>query len=192
MEIKFTAAPMQKPKELSLRQSLAWDYLGINNGGWVAAETGDLGVVVTDESAYMGNASVFSDFGQFCYWLEQTADDALADSPEEFLRAATGLPDVLLTSEVVNAMLSALSAGKNTKAATNVSMPPPRSPAVRDYYVTFAIDARYCVKVSAASLVEAKEKAQCDFESKSFGDLDFVEYDISSVEDEAGTFLYER
>ena len=61
-----------------------------------------------------------------------------------------------------------------------------------DYYVTFRIDGRYTVKVTSSDLEKAKEDATFEYYDADFGELECVETEIVSVEDEDGNFLYER
>lgn len=72
------------------------------------------------------------------------------------------------------------------------SAPPPPPPKKQTYYVTFVIDGRWNCVVEAESLEEAKDKAECYFEAADLNQLEFIDSKISSVEDEAGNFVYER
>ena len=55
---------------------------------------------------------------------------------------------------------------------------------MKNFYVTFAIDARYTVCVQADDLEQAKREATFDFEAEDFGELEFVESKLTIVEDE--------
>ena len=201
MSITFTASPMSKPDDLSLKASLAWDYHKFNVGerNWFCVETGDGGIIVTDESRDLSNAFVIPDYTAFLEWLESDATDKLAEDPVDYLRACGVLPDNLLSDSVVQALLATINAPETpddppVSAEEKPEPPAPASPEpkMQDYYVTFAIDGRYTVNVEANCLDASKENAQTFFEAENFGPLDFVDSKIISVEDEQGNIVYER
>ena len=206
MSITFTASPMSKPYDLSLKASLAWDYYRINNGGWCCAEAdnGDGGIIVTDEARILNDAFVFPDCDAFAEWLEDDAEQKLKEDPADYLCACGVVPDNLLSDAVVQALLATIndpanapekpssaiaSAEKKLQSSSSAATQEPR---MQDYYVTFAIDGRYTVKVEGNCLDAAKDNAQTFFEAENFGELEFVDSKIIIVEDEQGNFVYER
>lgn len=62
---------------------------------------------------------------------------------------------------------------------------------MKNFYVTFAIDARYTVCVQADNLEQAKREATLDFEAEDFGMMEFVDSKLTIVEDENGNYIYE-
>ena len=62
---------------------------------------------------------------------------------------------------------------------------------MKNFYVTFAIDARYTVCVQADNLEQAKREATLDFEAEDFGEMEFVDSKLTIVEDENGNYIYE-
>jgi hypothetical protein len=62
---------------------------------------------------------------------------------------------------------------------------------MKNFYVTFAIDARYTVCVQADNLKQAKREATLDFEAEDFGEMEFVDSKLTIVEDENGNYIYE-
>ena len=62
---------------------------------------------------------------------------------------------------------------------------------MKNFYVTFAIDARYTVCVQADNLEQAKREATLDFEAEDFGEMEFVDSKLTIVEDENGNYFYE-
>lgn len=115
MPITFTASPMSKPDDLSLKASLAWDYF-FNNGSWFCVESGDGGIIVTDESRNLNEAFVLPDYSSLLEWLEADATDKLAEDPAEYFRACGVVPDNLLSDSVVQALLSTVNAPETPDA----------------------------------------------------------------------------
>lgn len=202
MSITLTASPMFKPDDLSLKASLAWDYYKFNVGerNWFCVETGDGGIIVTDETRNLRDACVFPDYDSFLAWLEADATDKLAEDPAEYFRDCGVVPGNLLSDSVVEALLATINAVE-TPDASPVSAeekPEPSAPAspepkMQDYYVTFAIDGRSTFKVEASDIESAKCEAECEFQAADYGEyLEFVDSKIISVEDEHGNFVYER
>lgn len=60
-----------------------------------------------------------------------------------------------------------------------------------DYYVTYRIDGRLTVHVSADSPEEAKEKAYSKYMDANMNDADIIESDIVTVEDSDGNIVFE-
>lgn len=142
--ITFTASLMSKPVDMPLKASLAWDYF-FNNGSWFCVETGDGGIIVTDETRYLNEAFVLPDYSSFLEWLESDATDKLAEDPAEYFRACGVVPDDLLSDSVVQALLATINAAESPDAppvsaekkpeppvrdGTTSKFPPPYSPAV--------------------------------------------------------------
>lgn len=96
--ITFTASPMSKPDDLSLKASLAWDYFF--NNGWFCVDTGDGGIIVTDEARNLNDAFVLPDYSSLQEWLESYSADKLAEDPAEYFRACGVVPDDLLYEAV--------------------------------------------------------------------------------------------
>lgn len=195
MPITFTASPMSKPDDLSLKASLAWGYF-FGNGCWCCAETGDGSIIVTDESRDLSNAFVLPDYTTFLEWLESDATDKLAEDPAEYFRSCGVLPDNLLSDSVVQALLATINAAESPDAppASAEEKPePPTDPESDEqgYYVTFQVDGRYTVRVDASDLESAKIEASLDFAEADFGELEAVDSCIIWVEDEPGNCLYE-
>lgn len=113
--ITFTASPMSKPDDLSLKASLAWDYF-FNNGSWFCTETGDGGIIVTDETRNLNEAFVLPNYVSFLEWLESDATDKLAEDPAEYFRACGVVPDNLLSDSVVQALLATVNAPETPDA----------------------------------------------------------------------------
>lgn len=204
--ITFTASPMSKPDDLSLKASLAWDYYKFNVGerNWFCVETADSSIIVTDETRNLRDAFVFSDYDSFLEWLESDATDKLVEDPAEYFRDCGVVPDNLLSDSVVKALLSTINSPDTAPYKPTVSpvsaekKPEPLAPAspepkMQDYYVTFAIDGRSTFKVEASDIESAKCEAERDFQEADYGEyLEFVDSKIISVEDEHGNIVYER
>jgi hypothetical protein len=62
----------------------------------------------------------------------------------------------------------------------------------KEFYVTFRIDGRFVTKVTAENLEEAKKTALENYYDADFGSLECVDSEIVIVEDENGSFLYEK
>lgn len=202
--ITFTASPMSKPDDLSLKASLAWDYF-LNNGSWFCVETGDGGIIVTDEARNLSDAFVLPDYSSLQEWLESYSADHLAVDPAEYFRACGVVPDNLLSDSVVQALLATINDPVNAPdkptaspvSAAEKPVPPVTdsapNPKMQDYYVTFAIDGRSTFKVEASDPESAKCEAECEFQAADYGEyLEFVDTKIISVEDEQGNIVYER
>lgn len=199
--ITFTASPMSKPDDLSLKASLAWDYF-FNNGSWFCVETVDGRIIVTDEARNLSDAFVLPDYSSLLEWLESDATDKLAEDPADYLRACGVVPDNLLSDAVVQALLATINDPANApdkpdtapvSAAEKPEPPAAPEPKMQDYYVTFAIDGRSTFKVEASDPESAKREAECEFQAADYGEyLDFVDSKIISVEDEQGNIVYEN
>ena len=106
MTINFTGIAMEKPKDMPIKASLAWDYFSFNNGGWVAVVTGDGGVLMMDESCDISeHASVFRSEEEFIDWLVDDANERLADEPLIFLRECGAVREDLCTPAVAASVL---------------------------------------------------------------------------------------
>lgn len=199
--ITFTASPMSKPVDMPLKASLAWDYF-FNNGSWFCAETGDGGIIVTDETRYLNEAFVLPDYVSLLEWLESYSSDKLAEDPADYLRSCGVVPDDLLSDAVVQALLATINDPANApdkpdaapvSAAEKPEPPAAPEPKMQDYYVTFAIDGRSTFKVEASDPESAKCEAECEFQAADYGEyLEFVDSKIISVEDEQGNIVYEN
>lgn len=60
------------------------------------------------------------------------------------------------------------------------------------YYVTYKIDARYCVGVEADNLEEAMKKARDEYYDADFGAAEDIDGETIIVEDENGNYIWER
>lgn len=205
--ITFTASPMSKPDDLSLKASLAWDYYKFNAGerNWFCTETMDGSIIVAEETRNLSYAFVLPDYASFLEWLEADATDKLAEDPAEYFRACGVVPDDLLSDSVVQALLATINDPANAPdkptaspvSAAEKPVPPVTdsapNPKMQDYYVTFAIDGRSTFKVEASDPESAKCEAECEFQAADYGEyLEFVDTKIISVEDEQGNIVYER
>lgn len=198
--ITFTASPMSKPDDLSLKASLAWDYFF--NNGWFCVDTGDGGIIVTDEARNLNDAFVLPDYSSLQEWLESYSTDHLAVDPADYLRSCGVVPDALLSDAVVQALLATINDPANApdkpdaapvSAAEKPEPPAAPEPKMQDYYVTFAIDGRSTFKVEASDPESAKCEAECEFQAADYGEyLEFVDSKIISVEDEQGNIVYEN
>lgn len=123
MPITFTASPMSKPDDLSLKASLAWDYYKFNVGerNWFCVETMDGSIIVTDETRNLSDAFVFPDFVSLLEWLESYSESKLENDPAEYLRDCGVVPDNLLSDSVVQALLATINAPYNAPYKTTVS-----------------------------------------------------------------------
>lgn len=54
----------------------------------------------------------------------------------------------------------------------------------KTYYVTFKVEGRYTVQVDAASIEEAKEMAQAEFDAANLNEMDMIDSEPVTVEDE--------
>lgn len=109
--ITFEAKELAKPKNMGIKAELAWRYYDFNNGGWVAAEIADCGVVVTDEAASFDVGSwVFKTVGEFVEWLEGIADENLQCDPYGFLLACGMVNDMVASDGVIEAIVAAIEA----------------------------------------------------------------------------------
>ncbi len=214
MNITFTASPMSKPDDLSLKASLAWDYYRINNGGWCCAEAdnGDGGIIVTDEARSLNDAFIFPDYDSFIDWLEADAEEKLADDPADYLRACGVVPDNLLSDSVVQALLATINAPDNapenpdTSPVSAAEKPEPPAPAtlepdasedggdpdLQDYFVTFSVVGTVNLAVEASCLEVAKHEAKLDFDEMDLGGLEVADYNILTVEDDLGHIIYKN
>lgn len=200
--INFTASPMTKPADMPLKASLAWDYF-FGNGCWFCVETGDGGIIVTDESRDLSNAFVLPDYASFLEWLESDATDKLAEDPAEYFRACGVVPDDLLSDSVVQALLATINSPGNSPDNPTVSpvsaeeKPGPTAavpePELQEYYVTFSVRGKYVICVDAADLDSAKKTAQAilDTEETDFNDMEYEGAEIVFVEDNPGNVIYD-
>ena len=60
------------------------------------------------------------------------------------------------------------------------------------FYVTYKVEARYIAKVRAGSLDEAKALAEDMFCEADFGDAEDIDGEPIIIEDEDGSFVWER
>ena len=100
MKIEITGQAIDRPENMSIKANLHWDYLQINNGGWVAVSAGAYEIIVMNESCDLFDSMVFMDEDDLVEWLERSADDALKNEPAEYLMAA-GWVDARLFDETV-------------------------------------------------------------------------------------------
>lgn len=197
--ITFTAPPMTKPDDLSLKASLAWDYY-FDKGDWFCAETGDGGIIVTDESRDLSNAFVLPDYVSLLEWLESYSESMLENDPADYFRACGAIPDVLLSDGVVQALIAAVNAPESPDAPPVSAAEKPEPPAavpepeLQEYYVTFNVNGVYSAYVEAADPDSAKAIAQSilDREEIVFSDIYYLSGDILSVEDSRGTIVYDH
>lgn len=111
MNITFTAKQMEKPDGMSLKAQIAWDYFGFSSGGWCCTETQDGSVIVTDEAGVLDDSGlVFYDDVAFFDWLEEIADEHLADDAADFLDASGWAKEPLLWHDVITAIKSTIEA----------------------------------------------------------------------------------
>ena len=104
MTINFTGKTLEKPKDMPVKASLAWDYFSFNDGGWVAVITGDGGVLMMDESCDISeHASVFRSEEEFIDWLCEDANEHLEDDPDYLAKCGVVRED-LCTPSVVSAI----------------------------------------------------------------------------------------
>jgi len=96
------------PKGMSLKATLAWEYLF---GDTLTAVKTDAGQWICFEGTDLDNAFVFQNDEDFIKnELEVAADDYL-DDPKGFLSTFVTVPG-LMTDEVANAMMNAISDGE--------------------------------------------------------------------------------
>ena len=111
MNITFTASPLPKPEDMSVKARLAWDYFQFNNGGWLVVETADGSVVATDEGGNISESGfVCPDLDSFVDYLEEVADERIKDGDTNFLSA--WINPALLNTEVAEAAFKILSAAE--------------------------------------------------------------------------------
>ena len=109
MNITFTASPLPKPEDMSVKARLAWDYFQFNNGGWMVSMSSCGSVIVTDEAGNISESGIcFGDMVCFLDWLEETADEHIKDGNTNFLSA--WINPALLNTEVAEAAFKILSA----------------------------------------------------------------------------------
>ena len=200
--ITFTASPMSKPNDLSLKASLAWDYykFNVDERNWFCVETGDGGIIVTDETRNLSDAFVFSGYDSFLEWLESDATDKLEEDPAEYFRDCGVVPDNLLSDSVVQALLATINAPDKptvspVSAEEKPSVTAPRSPEtiLKGFYVTFRVNGLYTIWVEATDPETAKATAQevFDAEDSNFNDhLKRVSGEVAFLKDERGN-LYD-
>ena len=57
------------------------------------------------------------------------------------------------------------------------------------YWVTLRVDGRYTSMVEASSIEEAKEKAINNYTEADFGELETIDAEICTMEDEKGNYV---
>lgn len=60
------------------------------------------------------------------------------------------------------------------------------------YYITYKLDARYVAEVNASSLEEAMEKAEMEYVDADFGEAKDINGEKIIVEDENGSYVWEK
>ena len=109
MKIEIKGQAIDRPENMSIKSNLYWDYLQINNGGWVAVSAGAYEIIVMDEGCDLFNSMVFMDEDDLVEWLERSADDALANEPEDFLEKSGAInPSLLEMPGVLESVLAAI------------------------------------------------------------------------------------
>lgn len=205
--ITFTAPPMSKPDDLSLKASLAWDY-HFDKGDWFCAETGDASIIVADESRDLSNAFVLPDYDSLLEWLESYSESMLENDPADYFRACGLVPGNLLSDSVVQALLATINAPESpdappVSAEENPELPSPATmepdasedgddPDLRDYFVTFSVVGTVNLTVEASCLEVAKHEAKLDFDEMDLGGLEVSDYNILTVEDDLGHIIYKN
>lgn len=107
MKIEITGQAIDRPENMSIKANLEWDYLQINNGGWVAVSGGAYEIIVMNESCDLFDSMVFMDEDDLVEWLERSADDALKNEPADFLVKSGAVNDFFIDSPgVISAILA--------------------------------------------------------------------------------------
>lgn len=108
MALSINAVRAKRP-EMTLRQSLVWDYYFEN--GWVCIETDNGNFIIMDESDNLNTATILPDKDRLYDWLDFEADDLMAEDPlgffGSFFRISAKDYEELLTDEVLAAMVRA-------------------------------------------------------------------------------------
>lgn len=108
--IDLIADYLEKPKNISVRAELAWNYFSINDGGWLAAPVSDCGVLVVDESGDLSACSwVFKSEELFVSWLESVTDEWLNGTNDErlsFLVCSGAVSERVASDTVVDAIVA--------------------------------------------------------------------------------------
>lgn len=112
MKIEITGQAIDRPENMSIKANLYWDYLQINNSGWVAVNAGACDeIIVMNEGCDLSDSIVFVDEDDLVEWLERSADDALANEPEDFLEKSGAVnPSLLEMPGVLESVLAAIKA----------------------------------------------------------------------------------
>lgn len=117
MNVNLTGREIDKPDNMPIKAQLAWDYLEINSGGWIAVYIGDDedAILVTDESGDLGNGFICRTGSAFVGFLESTAEDHLRDEPIDVLINAKWIDPRLFVGgaqgdALLNAVLDAIEA----------------------------------------------------------------------------------
>lgn len=117
MNVNLTGREIDKPDNMPLKAQLAWDYLKINNGGWIAVYIGGFedAILVTDESGDLGNGFICRTGSAFVGFLESTAEDHLHEDAVGFLCSAKWVDPRLFVGgaqgdALLNAVLDAIKA----------------------------------------------------------------------------------
>lgn len=105
MEIKITGQAIDRPENMSIKANLEWDYLAINNGGWVAVYAGAYEIIVMNEGCDLSESMLFMGEDDLVEWLEQSADDALKNEPEDFLEKSGAVNPAFIDCPAVIAAL---------------------------------------------------------------------------------------
>ena len=117
MNVNLTGREIDKTDNLSVKAQLAWDYLEMNNGGWIAVHVGDDEgpIIVTDESGGLENGFLCRSGADFVGFLEDTAEEHLKNDTVCFLLAAKWIDPRLFVGGdagdvLLNAVLNAIEA----------------------------------------------------------------------------------
>lgn len=109
MKIEITGQAIDRPENMSIKANMYWDYLQINNGGWVAVSAGAYEIIVMDEGCNLFNSMVFMDEDDLVEWLERSADDAISDNAPDFLEKSGAVnPSLLEMPGVLESVLAAI------------------------------------------------------------------------------------